>query len=62
MPALVAFNNSPSETTSAPEPIFFNSLSKAIFELDLREKHIKGLVALNAFLKTLKLFINCERE
>jgi len=46
--AFKAFNNSPAETTSAPEPIFFNSLSKFIFELDLTEKHTSGLVSLNA--------------
>jgi len=27
IPAFVAFNNSPIDTTSAPEPIFFNSFS-----------------------------------
>ena len=40
IPALIAFNNSPAETTSAPDPIFFNSLSKETFELDLTEKLI----------------------
>ena len=45
IPAFIAFINSPPETTSAPDPIFFNSLSKVILELDLTEKHIKGLLA-----------------
>ena len=60
--AFDTFNSSPAETTSAPEPIFFNSLSKAIFAFDLTEKHIKGFVFLNALLKLLKLFFNCESE
>ena len=56
IPAFIAFNSSPPETTSAPDPIFFNSLSKDVrFELDFTEKHIKGLVALNALLKFIKI-------
>ena len=51
IPALVAFSNSPADTTSAPDPIFFNSLSKFIFEFDFTEKHISGLVFLNVLLK-----------
>ena len=55
IPAFDTFNNSPAETTSAPEPNLFNSLSKFIFELDFTEKHIKGLIFLNASLKLKKL-------
>ena len=51
IPAFVAFSNSPIDTTSAPEPIFFNSLSKVRFEFDFTEKHIVGLITLNALLK-----------
>ena len=51
IPALIAFNNSPIETTSAPDPIFFNSLSNAKFELDFTEKHINGFVFSKFFLK-----------
>jgi len=62
IPTFIAFNNSPIDTTSAPEPNFFSSLSKARLELDFTEKHIIGLVALNILLKLLKLFFNCESE
>ena len=58
IPAFIAFNISPAETTSAPDPIFFNSLSKVMLELDLTEKQTKGLAVLNALLKALKLFFN----
>ena len=51
IPTFVAFNNSPIDTTSAPDPIFFNSLSKVKFEFDFTEKHIIGLIFLNALLK-----------
>ena len=51
IPAFVAFNNSPTDTTSAPEPIFFNSFNKVRFEFDFIEKQIIGLIVLNALLK-----------
>jgi len=62
MPAFIAFSNSPSDTTSAPEPIYLSSLSKVKFELDFTEKHIIGLIFLNVLLKRLKLSFNCESE
>ena len=49
IPALIAFNSSPIETTSAPDPIFFNSFSNVKFELDFTEKHIKGLTLSKVF-------------
>ena len=51
IPAFVDFNSSPIDTTSAPEPIFFNSFNKARFEFDFTEKHIIGLTSLNALLR-----------
>jgi hypothetical protein len=53
IPAFVAFNNSPIDTISAPEPIFFSSFNKVRFEFDFTEKHIIGLTVLNALLRTL---------
>ena len=61
IPAFIAFNNSPMDTTSAPEPIFFNSLSRVRFELDLTEKHIIGLTLLNAFNLWEKFQINWNK-
>ena len=52
-PAFIDFKSSPIETTSAPEPIFFNSFSKLIFEFDFTEKHINGSIFLNVCLKKL---------
>jgi len=51
IPVFIALSNSPRDTTSAPEPIFFSSLSKVKLELDFIEKHIVGLMVLNALLK-----------
>ena len=51
IPAFVAFKSSPIDTTSAPEPIFFNSFSNSRLEFDFTEKHINGSIFLNAFLK-----------
>ena len=57
-----AFSNSPIDTTSAPDPIFLNSLNKVRFELDFTEKHIIGLIFLNTLLNLKKLFLNCASE
>ena len=62
IPAFIAFNNSPIDTTSAPEPIFLSSLNKVKFELDFTEKHIIGLIFLNILLNLKKLFFNCASE
>ena len=51
IPALSALINSPIETTSAPEPIFLSSLSKAKFEFDLTEKQINGDIFLKELAK-----------
>ena len=45
------FEAASNEGHSAPDPIFFNSLSKVILEFDLTEKQIRGLIALNELLK-----------
>ena len=49
IPAFLAFKSSPIDTTSAPEPSFFNSLSIFKFAFDFTEKQIIGLIALKAF-------------
>ena len=41
--AFNAFNNSPSDTTSAPDPNLPNSVKIETFELDLTEKQTRGL-------------------
>ena len=58
IPAFIAFSSSPAETTSAPDPSFFSSFSKVILELDLTEKHTKGLISLNVLLKLSKLLLS----
>ena len=62
IPALRAIFNSPIETTSAPEPSFFNSEISFKFEFDFTEKQIIGLIFLKDFLKLLKLNLNCPKE
>ena len=62
IPTFIAFSSSPIDTTSAPDPIFLNSLSKVRFELDFTEKHIIGLIFLNILLNLKKLFLNCASE
>ena len=49
MPDLIAFSNSPPETTSAPDPIFLKTFKICIFELAFTEKQIKGLDFLKLF-------------
>ncbi len=49
IPALRAIFNSPIETTSAPEPSFFNSEMSFKFEFDFTEKQIIGLIFLKDF-------------
>jgi len=51
IPAFFALSSSPAETTSAPDPNLFSSLSISKFAFDFIEKHISGLMYLNAFLK-----------
>ena len=51
MPAFLAFRSSPIETTSAPEPIFLSSFSRKRLAFDFTEKHIIGLIVLNALLR-----------
>jgi len=48
IPAFKASFSSPKETTSAPRPLFFNSLMTSILELALTAKQINGLEDLNA--------------
>ena len=62
IPALRAIFNSPIETTSAPEPSFFNSEISFKFEFDFTEKQIIGLIFLKDFLKLLKLNLSCPKE
>ncbi|MEY3191991.1 MAG: hypothetical protein RL305_590 [Pseudomonadota bacterium] len=62
MPAFKAIFNSPIETTSAPEPSFFNSEISFKFEFDFTEKQIIGLIFLKTFLKLLKLNFNWLKE
>ena len=49
MPDLIALSNSPPETTSAPDPIFFKTFKIWIFEFAFTEKQINGLDFLKLF-------------
>ena len=48
IPAFKAFIISPIDTTSAPQPIFFISLSKLTFEFDFTAKQIKGFIGIGS--------------
>ena len=55
IPALKTLFNSPIETTSAPKPKLLIIFKILILLLDLTEKHVRGSILLNCFLK-LKIF------
>ena len=46
IPDLIALSNSPPETTSAPDPSFFNTFNTPKFEFAFTEKQINGLTFL----------------